>query len=161
MEDVSQRKQREEHEFVMNEYKEGSDEHHGFGTLMIHSLVETIEYSLGTISNTASYLRLWALSLAHSRLSDVFSTPLGMAVKSSPDSWVSYILVFIGYYTFFGMIFALVLAMDQMECHLHTVRLVWVEFMNKFYSSENGDKWNAYNLNQTITAHDDTNPEGA
>ena len=102
------------------------------GAIFIHQLIEAIEFVLGCISNTASYLRLWALSLAHSQLAKTFFTQtLGkvMASRSIPGL----VILFIPFASF---TFAVLLLMDVMECFLHTIRLHWVEFNNKFYKGE-------------------------
>jgi V-type H+-transporting ATPase subunit a len=118
-----------ENDVVLKQFRKTDDDSHGFGDFFIHSMIETIEYALGTVSNTASYLRLWALSLAHSQLAKVFFdlTILGFLKEGN------YLLLFLSYYCFFGVTFAVLMCMDLLECFLHTLRLHWVEFQNKFY----------------------------
>lgn len=92
--------------------------------MFIHQLIETIEFTLGTISNTASYLRLWALSLAHSELSKVIYDKVFSSALKSNKVYV----IFIAQTMFWTMTFGILLSMDLMEVFLHTLRLHWVEF---------------------------------
>ena len=114
-----------------------AESHDNLGEIFIHQVIETIEFVLGCISNTASYLRLWALSLAHGQLAEVFLnlvftcatfvTPHEMSVGAATAFF------FIAGFGFMAATTAVLLMMDALEVFLHTMRLHWVEFMGKFY----------------------------
>ena len=109
-----------------------------FMDFFIGQIIYSIEFILGTVSNTASYLRLWALSLAHAELSKVFFEKTLKQNISDGDYYfgLGFIFIFVGYFVLANMTIFVLIGMDFMECFLHTLRLHWVEFQNKFYYAD-------------------------
>ena len=109
-----------------------------FMDFFINQVIYSIEFILGTVSNTASYLRLWALSLAHAELSKVFFEKTLKQNISDGDYYfgLGFVLIFVGYFLLANMTIFVLIGMDFMECFLHTLRLHWVEFQNKFYYAD-------------------------
>merc|ERR1711865_671079 len=124
-----------------------------FGEILIHQIIETIEYVLGTVSHTASYLRVWALSLAHQQLSLVFYSKTIQMAMALESPVVSGIAMFVAFFMWFGTTVGVLLMMDVLECFLHTLRLHWVEFQSKFYKNT-GYKFAPFSIKGSILADD-------
>jgi V-type H+-transporting ATPase subunit a len=108
-------------------------EQHDTTEIRIHYIIHTIEFVLGAVSNTASYLRLWALSLAHAQLSEVFFNFGLVQTISSDDTGV---LTVVGSSIWLAATVGVLLGMEALSAFLHALRLHWVEFQNKFYAGD-------------------------
>ncbi|XP_043702554.1 V-type proton ATPase subunit a1-like isoform X2 [Telopea speciosissima] len=107
-------------------------EEFNFSEVLVHQMIHAIEFVLGAVSNTASYLRLWALSLAHSELSTVFYEKVLLLAWGFDN-----ILIRLAGLAVFAFATAFILLMmETLSAFLHALRLHWVEFMGKFYFAD-------------------------
>lgn len=111
---------------------------------MIYQTIHTIEFCLGVVSNTASYLRLWALSLAHARkfyakqlgiirlekcrvFSELSEVLWEMIMKFGfmSNGWGGSVLVFLLFAVWAFLSLSILIFMEGMSAFLHALRLHW------------------------------------
>ncbi|KAK8647980.1 hypothetical protein V6N13_128744 [Hibiscus sabdariffa] len=136
-------------------HSEANHDSHGLGheefefsEVFVHQLIHTIEFVLGAVSNTASYLRLWALSLAHSQLSIVFYEKVLLLAWG----YDNIVILIVGIIIFIFATVGVLLIMETLSAFLHALRLHWVEFQNKFYE---GDGYKFYPFSFTMIEDED------
>ncbi|KAJ3426236.1 v-type proton atpase subunit a [Anaeramoeba flamelloides] len=113
-----------------------------FADLFVNQSILSIEFVLGILSNTASYTRLWALSLSHSELSAIFWDKLIMYPLSLHiPGLVAYGYLFWCFFTLFVLMMS-----EGLSAFLHTLRLHWIEFFSKFVDDENGIEFHPFSF---------------
>lgn len=109
----------------------------GMLDMWITSGIHVVEFCLGLISNTSSYLRLWAVSLAHVQLTSVLHE---FTIGNSNT-----LVKLITFPIYFSGTFLLLIGLEGLSSCLHALRLNWIEFFSKFYKG-GGEEFRAFNF---------------
>jgi len=124
-----------------------------FSEIMVHQVIHTIEFCLGAISNTASYLRLWALSLAHAQLSVVlWEMTIGL-IFGLKNLGIMVVGLIVAFTLWFVLTIGILIVMEGLSAFLHALRLHWVEFNGKFYEGT-GKKFLPFSYTSILTSEE-------
>uniref|UniRef100_A0A8C1WXZ0 V-type proton ATPase subunit a n=1 Tax=Cyprinus carpio TaxID=7962 RepID=A0A8C1WXZ0_CYPCA len=125
--------------------------------VFMHQAIHTIEYCLGCISNTASYLRLWALSLAHAQLSEVLWLMV-MRISFQQLSYVGSVIMVVIFAAFAVLTVSILLVMEGLSAFLHKIafKVVQMKSLAMHINDQklHFDKFTVGNLLNIFIEHD-------
>ncbi|KPI91919.1 V-type proton ATPase 116 kDa subunit a isoform 1 [Papilio xuthus] len=103
------------------------------GEILIHQAIHSIEFTLSTVSHTASYLRLWALSLAHQQLSKMLWSMIMAKLALKDHTSLAPVKIFAIFAVWAVFTVSILVVMEGLSAFLHTLRLHWyVDFSNVY-----------------------------
>ena len=83
--------------------------------------------------------------MAHAQLAQVFFNKTLLSSIKTGNIFPNFIYLTIGFIVFALVTFGVLMCMDMLECFLHTLRLHWVEFQNKFFKAD-GKKFQSFSF---------------
>jgi V/A-type H+-transporting ATPase subunit I len=102
-------------------------------TYIISSMIEVMETFIGFLSNTVSFIRVAAFSLAHAALFAAIFAIIKIIKGAAPEPTTSSILISLVVEVVGNIV---IIVLEGLVVSIQSVRLIFYEFFSKFYAGE-------------------------